>query len=155
MSDFIVLNFDKLTNKLDRCGKMSNNACMTTQEIKQILEDRGLSISGLAEELGINNDNLGRILAGKRPLTEQLARHIEYVLGVRKSQLMVFNVELPEGEVQRFVPGWDKLSPEEQRKAALAVARNVLRELIENGRAALTPEELEELRLKTGGGSML
>lgn len=128
---------------------------MTSQEIKEIMAARGLGQKELADELGINAGSLCQILAGKRPLTEQLARHIEYVLGVRKNQLMVFNVELPEGEVQRFVPGWDKLSPEEQRKAALAVARNVLRELIETGRAALTPEELEELRLKTGGGSML
>ena len=124
---------------------------MTVDEIKQAMDALGWSISRMAKELDITADYMGRVLSGKRALTGQLARHIEYVLGRRKSQLFVFTVELPEGTARQYVPGWEELSQEEQRKAAQAVARRMLDELVTQGESLLTREQREQLRRFAGG----
>ena len=124
---------------------------MTVDEIKHAMDEMGWSISRMAKELDITPDYMGRVLAGKRALTGQLARHIEYVLGRRRSQLFVFTVDLPEGTVRQYVPGWEELSPEEQRKAAQAVARRMLEELVAQGESLLTQEQRDELKRFAGG----
>ena len=123
---------------------------MTTEEIKKLMDAQGWTISALAEELSINHINLGRILAGQRPLTSQLEKHIEYVLGARKSQMMIFTVDLPDATCRKMFPGWDALTEEEKRKAVGAVFQSTIDELVAMGRAKLTQEELEKLKSIAG-----
>ena len=119
---------------------------MDRQEIKQLMKDCGMTTVELAEKLGMNYQSVSKILVGSRPLTVQLQRHIEYILGRRKSQLMMFTVDLPEATVKTMVPGWEELSKEEQQQAAHAVIRAIVEELMAAGKAALTPEELAKLK---------
>ena len=86
---------------------------MTPEEINKLLEHRPGGKKKLAEELGISYDSLRLILAGNRPLTAQLSRHIEYVLGKRKQQTFIYTVDLPEGTVQSWLPQHANMSEEE------------------------------------------
>ena len=119
---------------------------MTLAEINKELTDRGWTNRKLAEELGVNESGLGQILKGNRPLTEQLSKHIEYVLNKRKQQTLVYTIDLPEGTVRSWIPGFESLSAEEQQKTLHAICANVLRELIDKGVERLTPEELAALK---------
>ena len=119
---------------------------MTPEEINKLLEHRPGGKKKLAEELGISYDSLRLILAGNRPLTAQLSRHIEYVLGKRKQQTFIYTVDLPEGTVRSWVPGFDTLSEEEQQKTLRAICHNVLAELAAKGAERLTEQEREALK---------
>lgn len=119
---------------------------MTLEEINEELKMRGWTNRKLAEELGVNESGLGQILKGNRPLTEQLSKHIEYVLNKRKQQTFIYTVDLPEGTVRSWVPGFETLSPEEQQKALHAICRNVLAELAAKGAECLTDKERAELQ---------
>lgn len=118
---------------------------MTIEEIKAALKERGWTITDLAETIGVTADGLGRILAGKRPLTQQLERHIGLVLGLRKDTLMMFRVSLPDAEVESWVPGWGKLSRAEKAAAAEAVVREAALLAAERGLDGLSAAEREEL----------
>lgn len=118
---------------------------MTPEEIKTAMNERGLTITKLADELGVTADGLGRILAGKRPLTEQLSRHIERILGLRKDTLMMFRVSLPDAEVESWVPGWEKLSRAEKAAAAESVVREAALLAAERGMEGLSEAEKAEL----------
>lgn len=87
-----------------------------------------------------------QILSGASKLTEQLSKHIEYVLDKRKQQTFIYTVDLPEGTVRSWVPGFENLSPEEQQKALHAICRNVLTELAAKGAERLTDKERAELQ---------
>ncbi len=119
---------------------------MTLEEINEELKMRGWTNRKLAEELGVNESGLGQILKGNRPLTEQLSKHIEYVLDKRKQQTFIYTVDLPEGTVRSWVPGFETLSPEEQQKTLHAICRNVLAELAAKGAERLTDKERAELQ---------
>lgn len=119
---------------------------MTIEEIKSVLSDRNMTQQQLAEELGISYSSIRQILSGATKLTAQLSRHIEYVLGKRKQQTFIYTVDLPEGTVRSWVPGFETLSPEEQQKTLHAICRNVLAELAAKGAERLTAKERAELQ---------
>lgn len=123
---------------------------MTLAEINKELTDRGWTNRKLAEELGVNESGLGQILKGNRPLTEQLSKHIEYVLNKRKQQTFVFTVDLPEGTVQRWVPGFDTLTEEEKRKSLQSICKSIMHDLATKGADALTETERAELAQISG-----
>jgi len=122
---------------------------MTITEINQLLEKRAGGKKKLAEELGVNYDSLRLILAGNRPLTEQLSRHIEYVLGKRKQQTFVYTVDLPEGTVQSWLPNHANLTDEEKHLALTAICERIKADLIAAGERALPAEERDFLGLPT------
>lgn len=119
---------------------------MTIEEIKQALAERGMTQQELAAALSISYSSMRQILSGATKLTEQLSKHIEYVLDKRKQQTLVYTVDLPEGTVRSWIPGFESLSAEEQQKTLHAICANVLRELIDKGVERLTPEELAALK---------
>ena len=123
---------------------------MTLEEINEELKVRGWTNRKLAEELGVNESGLGQILKGNRPLTEQLAKHIEYVLNKRKQQTFVFTVDLPEGTVQRWVPGFDTLTEDEKQKTLRAICQNIMRDLAAKGAENLSEKERAELEQISG-----
>ena len=88
-----------------------------------------------------------QILSGATKLTEQLSKHIEYVLNKRKQQTFIYTVDLPEGTVRSCVPGFDTLSEEEQQKTLRAICHNVLAELAAKGAERLTEQERAELQV--------
>lgn len=110
------------------------------------MAERDLSVRWLAGELKMNEAGLGQILLGKRPLKETLASHIEYVLKAKRKQLVMYNVELPDGKCEEWVPGWQELSADEQNKVMLAVVRKGLEKLVESGEAALSEGDKAALR---------
>ncbi|MBQ6941635.1 MAG: helix-turn-helix transcriptional regulator [Akkermansia sp.] len=123
---------------------------MTLKEINEELKVRGWTNRKLADELGVNESGLGQILKGNRPLTEQLSKHIEYVLNKRKQQTFIFTVDLPEGTVQRWVPGFDSLTEEEKQKSLHAICKNIMHDLAVKGAGALTESERAELEQISG-----
>lgn len=98
-----------------------------------------------ATVLGVHPAHFRQILSGARPLTEQFAKHIKLVLNIYKTQTFLYTVELPEAVVKRWVPDFDKLSPEEQVIAGTAVLQNAAEHLIELGKKQLPPDKLEYL----------
>lgn len=119
---------------------------MTIEDIKRTLAERGMTQQELASALSISYSSMRQILSGASKLTEQLSKHIEYVLDKRKQQTFIYTVDLPEGTVRSWVPGFDTLSPEEQQKALHAICRNVLVELAAKGAERLTDKERAELQ---------
>ncbi|MBR5889466.1 MAG: helix-turn-helix transcriptional regulator [Akkermansia sp.] len=119
---------------------------MTIEEIKNILAERGMTQQELATALSISYSSMRQILSGATKLTEQLSKHIEYVLNKRKQQTFIYTVDLPEGTVRSWVPGFDTLSEEEQQKTLRAICHNVLAELAAKGAERLTEQEREALK---------
>lgn len=121
---------------------------MTLEQIKTAMAARGLNITALAEELGVTSDGLGRILAGKRPLTEQLARHIEYVLKGTREAILVYKVCPPTHKVEELTAGRGCVTEKDREEALKAIIEHNLAELIEVG-AELdwSPEERRALGL--------
>ena len=119
---------------------------MTIEDIKRTLAERGMTQQELANALSISYSSMRQILSGASKLTEQLSKHIEYVLDKRKQQTFIYTVDLPEGTVRSWVPGFETLSPEEQQKALHAICRNVLAELVAKGAERLTDKERAELQ---------
>lgn len=119
---------------------------MTIEEIKQELAERGMTQQELAAALSISYSSMRQILSGATKLTEQLSKHIEYVLDKRKQQTFIYTVDLPEGTVRSWVPGFETLSPEEQQKTLHAICRDVLGQLAAKGAERLTAKERAELQ---------
>ena len=119
---------------------------MTIEEIKNILAERGITQQELATALSISYSSMRQILSGATKLTEQLSKHIEYVLNKRKQQTFIYTVDLPEGTVRSWVPGFDTLSEEEQQKTLRAICHNVLAELAAKGAERLTEQERAALK---------
>lgn len=119
---------------------------MEITDIKNAMEEQGWTATALAKELEVTPEHLSRVLSGKVKMPGQLKKLIEYTLGIRKSQMMMFTIELPDEKVSHFVPGWENLKPEERQKAGEAVLRHMFDELIDLGRASLTPQELAEVK---------
>lgn len=119
---------------------------MTIEEIKNILAERGMTQQELATALSISYSSMRQILSGATKLTEQLSKHIEYVLNKRKQQTFIYTVDLPEGTVRSWVPGFDTLSEEEQQKTLRAICHNVLAELAAKGAERLTEQERAALK---------
>lgn len=119
---------------------------MTLEEINEELKKRGWTNRKLAEELGVNESGLGQILKGNRPLTEQLSKHIEYVLDKRKQQTFIYTVDLPEYTVHSWVPGFATLSEEEQQKTLQAICHNIISDLSKLGTQNLTEQEISQLK---------
>ena len=91
-----------------------------------------MSITALAEELGVTADGLGRILAGKRPITEQLQRHIDYVLGKREA-VLVYRVDVGTHKVEELTAGRGCVTESDHRQALQAILEHNLQELIKVG----------------------
>lgn len=127
---------------------------MTIEQIKAEMKQQGVSLRELADKLGVNYDSLRLILSGVRPLKEQLARHIDFVLGAAKTQVFVFTVDLPEATARVWAPGWEKLTKEEQQKAAAAVGQAAADALVKRGEALLSPHELDQLKEAKMPGSV-
>lgn len=119
---------------------------MTIEEIKQELAERGMTQQELAAALSISYSSMRQILSGATKLTEQLSKHIEYVLNKRKQQTFIYTVDLPEGTVRSWVPGFETLSPEEQQKTLHTICRDVLVQLAAKGAERLTDKERAELQ---------
>lgn len=90
---------------------------MTIEEIKAALKARGRSQKELAAALGVNAAALNAILAGKRPLTEQLKRHIALILDGANPSVFVFSVDVRGGAIQSCFPAWPHMTAAEKRMA--------------------------------------
>lgn len=119
---------------------------MTIEHIKQELNARGMTQQQLASELGISYSSIRQILSGATKLTEQLSKHIEYVLDKRKQQTFIYTVDLPEYTVHSWVPGFATLSEEEQQKTLQAICHNIISDLSKLGTQNLTEQEISQLK---------
>ena len=96
---------------------------MTIEDIKRTLAERGMTQQELANALSISYSSMRQILSGASKLTEQLSKRIEYALDKRKQQTFIYTVDLPEGTVRNWVPGFETLSPEEQQMFLALLAK--------------------------------
>lgn len=108
---------------------------MTLDEIKREMEARDLKVSALADSLGVNTNSLRQILAGQRPLTEQLARHIAYVLGKRES-ILVYRVQASEKRVEELTAGKGCKCDKDRVEAMQAIIAYNMKQLAELGAQA-------------------
>ena len=114
---------------------MLYNAAMEIAEILTLMDERGHTRQTLAEELGISYDTLRLILSGKRPLTEQLARHISYVLGKRES-ILVYRVQASEKRVEELTAGKGCKCDKDRVEAMQAIIAYNMQQLAELGAQA-------------------
>ncbi len=122
---------------------------MTIEEIKEILEQRGISQKDLAEQLHIHPMSLSRILRGAAPLSEQLESHIEYVLGKREA-VLVYRVDVPDGKAQELTAGRGCVTEADHRLALKAIIEHNLHELARLGaQLEWTPEQRAALGIST------
>lgn len=105
---------------------------MTIEEIKEILEQRGISQKDLAEQLHIHPMSLSRILRGAAPLSEQLESHIDYVLGKREA-VLVYRVDVGTHKVEELTAGRGCVTEADHREAMQAILEHNLQELIKVG----------------------
>lgn len=113
---------------------------MTTDEIKKMMSERRINITTLAEKLGVTADGLGRVLSGKRPLTEQLARHIAYVLGQREC-IFVYRVTTGDNKVEELTAGRGCVSEADKRAAIKAIIEHNMEQLKQVGAALSWTDE--------------
>lgn len=59
---------------------------MTNEQIKAAIKAKGYTIKAFAEVLSVSYDSLRQALAGTKPLTEQLRRHIMLALQATQGQ---------------------------------------------------------------------
>lgn len=122
---------------------------MTINEIKESLEQRGISQKDLAEQLHIHPMSLSKILRGAAPLTDQLAAHIEYVLGKREA-VLVYRVDVPDGKAQELTAGRGCVTEADHRLALKAIIEHNIQELARLGaQLDWTPEQREALGIST------
>lgn len=123
---------------------------MTIEQIKEVLEKRGISQKELAEQLHIHPMSLGRILSGRSPLTEQLAAHIDYVLGTAREAVLVYRVDVPTHKVEELTAGRGCVTEADYREALAAVLKHNLQVLAEVGaQLEWTPEQRAALGIST------
>jgi transcriptional regulator with XRE-family HTH domain len=128
---------------------MFYNLHMTIDEINEKLRLQGWTNRRLADELGVNESSLGQILKGNRPLTEQLSRHIEYVLGKREA-VLVYRVDVPTHKVEELTAGRGCVTEADHREALQAIIEHNLQELAKLGaELEWTPEQREALGIAT------
>lgn len=127
--------------------KMYYYSAMTIEEIKKIMDARGMTIRELAQELGMNESGLGEILRGKRKLTDTLSRHIALILGKREA-VLVYTIDIDEKRVKELTAGRGCVTDADHKAAMDAIIHANLQELIRLG-ATLdwSPEERRALGL--------
>lgn len=108
---------------------------MTTTKIKAALREQGMSVKDLSDKLGMSYTSVRLMLSGARPMSQQIERHIDYVLGAAKSQTVIITVNLPEAVAKVWVPGWESLTEAEQVVVGKAVVDAAANALINRGAA--------------------
>ena len=73
------------------------------ETLLEILEERGLSLAGLAEETGCPRNTINEIIKGRAAITAETALQLERVLGVPSSFWKARETQYRErDEVERF-----------------------------------------------------
>lgn len=105
---------------------------MDIPEILERMEQRGYTRKTLAEELGVSYDTLRLVLAGQRPLTEQLSRHISHVLG-KSECIFVYRVTVEDSKVEELTAGKGCPSEKARAEAIKELVRHNMLELARLG----------------------
>lgn len=108
---------------------------MTIQEIKEELVRRGWTQADLAEKLAYNAKSLYEVLRGARPMTETLLRHIELLFAEPNEVLLVYKVDISNGQTEKLRNENDELNESARTVAVEAVLHHNLNELIELGKS--------------------
>ena len=106
---------------------------MDISEIKAQMAEQKLTIKMLADKLCVSYDALRQIMAGQRPLTAQLSRHIELTLGVKREEMVIHRVTLPDEVAERLVPHADQLPADVLATVLEAIVHASLDELAAMG----------------------
>lgn len=122
---------------------------MTIEEIKKELRAQGMSVKDLSEKLGMSYTNTRLMLSGARPMSLQIQRHIDYILGAAKSQVVMITVDLPEAVARVWAPGWEGLTPEEKEVTARTVVQAATDALVTRGEALID----DQAKRQPGGGA--
>lgn len=123
---------------------------MTPEDIKERLKERGWTQADLAEKLGVHPGTIKNLLSGQRPITEQLSRHIDYVLGTAREAVLVYRVDVPTHKVEELTAGRGCVTEADYREALAAVLKHNLQVLAEVGaQLEWTPEQRAALGIST------
>lgn len=115
---------------------------MDISDILKRMDERGYTRQTLAEELGVNYDALRLILSGKRPLTEQLERHITRILWPQEC-IIVYRVKVGEKKVEELTAGKGCATDALRVQAMQGIIAHNMKQLAELGaKAGWTPEQL-------------
>ncbi len=119
---------------------------MTIEEIRNTLRERGWTQKRLADMLHVHQVTLGLILTGKNKLTPQLEAHIEQLFSRRKEPHIDLELSLPNAVVERWVPDFAQLAPEQRKAAVEAVLREAAQKLIREGERQFSQQEPAGIR---------
>ena len=126
---------------------------MTISEIKDALREQGMTVKDLADKLGMSYTSTRLMLSGARPMSVQIERHIDYVLGAAKSQAVIITVDLPEAVARVWAQGWELLTEAEQAVAGKAVVDAAAEALIKRGTAIVADKTPGGVLPPVGGGA--
>lgn len=119
---------------------------MTKDEIKAALKARGWTYGVLAEKLRVSEGTIKNAFKDGGKLTEQLAAHIELLLSSTQEALVMFKLTFPEVLCQAWLPGWEKLSPEQRKAGIEAVLLEAAKIAAQEAERKMTYEEIERLK---------
>lgn len=115
---------------------------MTIDEINARMDTLKIKVGKLAEDLGVNVNSLRQILAGQRPLTEQLSRHIARILWPQEC-IIVYRVKVGEKKVEELTAGKGCATDALRVQAMQGIIAHNMKQLAELGaKAGWTPEQL-------------
>ena len=118
---------------------------MDIAEIRSELQARGWTQEILAQKLSMNHKSINDILRGGRPLTAQLAKHIELLFQQTRTAVFVYSVDIPDGTCREWVPGWDDMTQKQRECAVRAVVMKTLERLKQIGMECLSDQDREAM----------
>ena len=126
---------------------------MTLEQINKTLEERRLTTRWLANQLSINESGLGQILNGNRTLTDQLRKHIEFILAQPREATLLYKINLTEGTTAELLGDKACTCKDDYLPALEAVIRHNLVELVNRGATMVdwTDEERKALGIPPAG----
>lgn len=118
---------------------------MTLEDIKNELNRRGMTQADLAQKLCLSKDAVNKVLNGRAPLTDTLKRHIELLLFGQREALLVYRVNLTDGQVMELCGDKCAANPKDRTAAVEAVVQHNLQELVALGRGYKWPPALQQV----------
>lgn len=116
---------------------------MTIDEINSRMDTLKIKVGKLAEDLGVNVNSLRQILAGQRPLTEQLSRHIARILWPQEC-IIVYRVKVGEKKVEELTAGRGCTCERDRVQAMQGIIAHNMELLAKAGaNMGWTPEQLK------------
>ena len=88
-ADYLDVLIDLIADFEKRSGHLADTSDLSTAElVRHRMEERGMSVSGLAREIGVPQSNLSEMLGGKRGWSKAAIRGLVRELNIQAERLL-------------------------------------------------------------------